>query len=346
MRLRILRPDPSRGAPAALLPLVILLIALRPAFAACQFQDARQPIPGHLWFEITPVLTNWSEQFAASSLIPGVADGDREPLFRDYDGPIASRLFPGPQAMVDGLNTDAAALGFAPLVPGEFSLGDFDFGTINAQRRNVQLGFELGVLGRVSVEARAPLVFTEVEPALRYDSTAATMFAASTVFTVGSSFFTELGGALSDLQALIDGGTLDPTQLAAAIALRDGAAAFLAALEARTLAASPIPTAPSRAGTEMLAHYDALSTGFAGFGVPLPAFSLPDVATSADLAVFFGDPVRGMIPGLSERGWGVGAMELGIRLGLFDGISPEHSVAADEVEPAGRTVDAPPGEEE
>lgn len=321
MRPRIRLLDRPRATPALGLAGLVLLLGA-PREATAQFQDARRPEPGRLWFEITPVLENWSDQFALDSPDPDVADGEREPLFRDFDGPVASRLFPGPDAFLAEVNGDAAALGFAPLSASELSFGGLDFGTISAQRRRIELGIELGILDRVSFEARAPLVFSEVETSFRYDSASATVFAASTAFSTGSSFFTDFQMALADLQALIDGGTLDPAGQAAAIALRDGSDAFLAALSGRVAEAGFLPIAPSRAGLEMTSHVDSLAAEFESFGLVLPDFALPDVATSESLGLLFGPPpVAGSLPVSSEEAWSIGEVELGLRIGLLDQIS-------------------------
>lgn len=323
MRPRIRPLDRPNGLPPLGLAALALLLG-SPSATRAQLQDARQPASGTLWFELAPAIENWSDQFALDSPDDGLSDGDREPLFRDFDGPIASRLFPSPQAFLDALNADAPDLGFAPLSPAEFSLGAMEFGTINAQRRRIELGIELGILDRVSFEARAPLVFTEVEAGFRYDSASATVFSAPTVFTPGSAFFTDFETVLADLQALIDGGTLDPAQEAAALALRDGGDAFLTALAGRATEAGLLPTALTRAGVEMRSHVDSLAAEFEAFGLTLPDFALADIATSAGLGILFEDPpVSGMIPGSSEEGWSLGEVELGIRLGLVDGITPE-----------------------
>ncbi len=298
-------------------------LAAAPTPALAQFQDARLPAPGVLWLEFSPNLLNWTEQFAEDSPDPSVADGGRELLYRDFDGPLAARLFPGPDLFIQSLNEDAGALGYAPISAEEFSLGDLDYSSMNAQMRRIDAGFEFGVLDRLSVEARAPIVFTEVEPAISYDSTTSLATWAASAFAANDPFFNEFRTALTAIEALIAGGTLTPEDLATATALRDQGDAFVTALERRVADGLLIPTGPSRPGTEMAALAAALAAGFEGFGIMLPALSLPETATSADLAALFANPlIAAGRPRLSERSWNVGEIELGVRFGLIDQITP------------------------
>ncbi len=321
MRSRIHRLQGEGRASAAVAIAAAVAVAPAPAFA--QFQDARLPAPGVLWLEFTPTLLNWTEQFAKDSPDPSVVDGGRELLYRDFDGPLAARLFPGPDIFIQSLNEDAVALGYAPISAEEFSLGDLDYSSMNAQMRRIDAGFEFGVLDRLSVEARAPIVFTEVEPSLSYDSTTSLVTWAGSAFAANDPFFDEFRTALTSIDGLIAGGMLTPEDLATATALRDQADAFVAALERRVADGLLIPTGLSRPGTEMAALAAALAAGFEGFGITLPALTLPETATAADLATLFTNPlIAAGRPRLSERSWNVGEIELGVRFGLIDQITP------------------------
>jgi len=85
---------------------------------------------------------------------------------------------------------------------------------------------------------------------------------------------------------------------------------------------SLIPSGLSPAGMQMALHLESLVTGFDGFGVALPPLLLPEVATSADMALFFTDPpVGGAVPGVSRRGLAPVEFEVGARFGILDQIS-------------------------
>ncbi len=307
--------------PLALILALPLLPADRAA-ASAQFRDARIPEPGRVWLEINPGLLEWSEQFAESSPDSSIADGDREPLFHDFDGPIAERLFPGPDLFIADLNADAGALGYDPVSGRAFSLGRLDFQTIHKEVRSLELGFELGVIERLSIGARAPLVLTDVETAFDYDVSSATVFFSDLAFSEGDAFFTGARGALASLQALIDGGSLSGQELADAMALRDGTDAFLTALERRAMAGGLLPTGASAAGTQMTAHFGAFVAEFDSLGIALPALPLPMSAEGSELSrLFESPPIVAFAPGGRRNALNLGEIELSARISLLDGIS-------------------------
>jgi hypothetical protein len=309
----------------------MLAVLALPAGAAAQFRDARLPPKGELWFDLTGSLLNWDSQFALDSPDSELGDGAREPLFRDFDGPIADRLFPGATSLIDGLNADADALGFDPVAPEGFSMGNLEFGTINAQRRRLEFGFELGFLDRISLEARVPLASAEVEPWFAFDSASATMLPAANAIPTG--FFTGFRTAVADLDGLIAAGTLSPGDMAIAVGLRDGATVFVDALERRVMELLLIPTGLSPAGMQMISHVDSLVAGFGLFDVTLPALPLPEVAAAADMTRLFTDPpLSGMVPGPSDRAWALGEIELGARFGILDQIT--HTLTLEAPSPA------------
>ncbi len=310
------RRIPGIGFPRIAL-LAVPLLAM-PAHLTAQFQDAKLPPKGVLWFDVSGSLNNWDQQFAKNSA--GVADGKKEPLFADFDGSIVNRLFPGAPPLIEDFNADAAALGFDPVGPEGFSMGALEFGTINAQTRRLELGFEFGFLERVSLEARVPFALADLEPFFAFDSTSATLLAAAAA--VPSDYFAQFRGAVTSLDALIAGGTLSPADIAIAAGLRAGAIAFVDALERRALEQSLIPSGLSPAGMQMVGHLESLITGFDGFGVALPPLLLPEVATSADMALFFTDPLlAGTVPEASRRGLAPTEFEVGARFGILDQIS-------------------------
>lgn len=317
------RIRPPNASLRALLALVTLLIGALPA--AGQGRDGRIPAHGRLWLEVLPILENWSEQFALDSPDPNLVDGDREPLYRDYDGSIASRLFPGPAPFVADLNQDAAALGFNPVSEGALSFGALDFSDLTRQKRSLALGFELGLLDRLAIGARAPLVLTDVETSFRYDSAGASVTFGPASFA-GSTFLPDARAAVTELESLIDGGTLMGPELEQATALRDATNAFLDALAARISGGGLIPTAPSGAGMQMLARFGEFAAGFESFGLALPELGLPETGSILDLPLLFEEPpVAGTIPGRSRQGLLLGEYEISARISILDGITRRES---------------------
>ncbi|MFQ5747095.1 MAG: hypothetical protein ACE5HF_07745 [Gemmatimonadota bacterium] len=273
--------------------------------------------------EISPSFETWSEQFALGSPIPGVGDGDREPLFADFDGPLAGRLFPGVGALLADLNADAPALGFAPLTAADASLGDLRFGDMTVDVTRIPLGIEVGLHDRLAIETLVPIVRSDVATSFQFDPSTASLapldLALDTV-----TLFPALATALAQLQALVDGGTLTPAQRATATTLLSDAAAFDAALRRRAAAGGFLPLSGTPAGGAIQTRYGTLTSGFTGFGLTLPALGLASAATAAQLdRILTGTPVGGERLEGTVRGWSVGEIEVGARLGLLDTFAGE-----------------------
>lgn len=303
-------------------PPLVLCLALAPgpvlAQAPPQIQDAELPRRGHLWLEVFPSLENWSDRFLRSG--SEAADGGRRPLSADFDGPILQRAFPSiAEELLADLNSDAEALGYDPMGPGDLSVGGLAFGTVNKQVRRFFFSLRYGILDRLSLEVGAPLVFTEVEPLFAFDTLSATVARASAALPQAESVLADLEAVRSSLQALVDGGSLDPEEEEEARALLASAGSFLDALQMRVVGGRFLPLGSSTAGAQMAARFAALGEGFASFGLALPALGLQEVAPSAELAsLFTGDPFSAALPGVTERSFTVGEVEAGIRLGLLD----------------------------
>jgi hypothetical protein len=292
-------------------------VAPRAAEAQVRDRDARIPQAGSLWIELSPQFYNWNEQFAENSV--GVSDGSREPLFSDYDGSVAARLFPGLDPMLEVVNRDADALGFTPLTGSELDLGDVDFGSIDVFVRRIPLALQFGIGGFAAIEILAPLVKTEVETGFVYDSTTANVLRAETALADPSTFFSELDAAQAQLQALVDGGTLSPEDQATAVALLADTDAFQGALDSRISGQQYLFTSGSSAGQQMTGYYGGFEAGFQSFGITLPGFGLPDTATRSDLNAYFErDPVLGQPLGKVTRGWAFSEIEVGARFKLLD----------------------------
>ena len=317
------------------------LFALSAETTMAQVRDARLPAPGRLWLEFSPVFWNWSEQFALDSPLPDSPDGAREPLFADLDGPIAARLFPGPSPFIDDLNLASGALGFDPVDASDFSLGSLDFSAVNAERRTLDLGFEMGILSRLAVGFHAPIVMTDFESRFAFDSLGASVTHGDLGFGAGNLFFSEARAAVISLDGLIAGGTLMGAELANAMALRDQTDAYITAFESRVAGGGLIPTAPSTAGVQMSDRFASFVVSFEALGLALPALALPMAATAADLPRWFqNEPVAGMLPRGLRRGLTLGEAELSVRFGVIDQITRRSAGGAPPVEP--RTGDPAP----
>ena len=298
---------------------VAVLLSVAPSSAEAQVRDrdARIPQAGSLWIELSPQFYNWNEQFAENSA--GVSDGSREPLFSDYDGSVASRLFPGLDPMLEVVNRDADALGFTPLTGTDLDLGDLEFGSIDVFMRRIPLALQFGIGGFAAIEILAPLVKTEIETGFVFDSTTANILRAETALADPNTFFSELDAAQAQLQALVDGGTLSPADQATAVALLADTDAFQGALDSRISGQQYLFTSGSSAGQQMTGYYGGFEAGFQSFGITLPGFGLPDSATRSDLNSYFErDPVLGQPLGKVTRGWAFSEIEVGARFKLVD----------------------------
>ncbi|MFV1987744.1 MAG: hypothetical protein ACC682_10710 [Gemmatimonadota bacterium] len=310
---------------------------------AAQQRDARIPDPGDLWLEISPVLYNWTDQFSKNS--ESVADGKREPLFAHFDGPIAERLFPGPLPLIEDLNRDADALGFDPITEGEFSMGRLDYQTINAQRRRLAAGLEIGVFKRIAIGVRVPFVNTDLEPAFVFDTLSATVMGALTTFPPGDPFFSDTRTSIGTLDLLIAGGSLMGQELADAVQLRADTDAFLTTLQLRAGGELLVPTGASAAGTQMNARFAGFVGAFEALGLSLPALTLLNSASAADLARFFNDdPVAGTVPGRSTSGLAFTEFEVSARVSLIDQITPRFASPNVAEDTASAVMNRPPVE--
>ncbi len=308
---------------AASLGLLAALLVL-PGAAEGQIptvQDGRLPRGGEFWFELTPSLGFWSSQFALDSEL--AADGAKEPLTADFGGPLTDRLYPNALPFLADINSDADALGYDPLAPEDLSFGGLDYREISNRSVAIPLGLEIGILDRLSLDVTVPLVQTRSESFFGYDTTSATVTGGMTAIEDPAGFFGEIEAAETQLAELIDGGTLTPEETALALALLANSTTYSEALQRRVMENLFLPVGITTAGEQMTAAYDAIATGYTAFGLALPALELPASATASDLAALFastqldGDP-----PGTVRRGYSVGELEVGLRIGLIDTFTP------------------------
>lgn len=340
--------SPTRLAPLALLALLVAL----PRGAAGQVplvQDARQPRGGEFWFELTPSLSFWSSQFALDSEI--LADGEKEPLAVDFDGPLTSRLYPDALPFLVDINSDADALGYDPLTAADLSFGSLDYREISNRRVALPLGLEIGILDRLSLDVTVPLVQTRSQSFFGYDTTSATVTAGMSAVPDPVSFFGGIEAAETQLAELLASGTLTPEEAAQAAALLANSTTYSDALERRVMENLFLPVAATTAGLQMLAAYEALAAGYTTFGLALPTFELPLGATGSDLdALFASAQLDADPPGTVRRGYSVGELEVGLRFGIIDTFTPitafEETIPAPLEPEAEEGAPAPPEGEE
>lgn len=317
---------PSRSG-VALVALFAGLLLL-PASALSQTtvprtEDADLAEPGRLLVELAPVFQSWNEIFTAGP----DEEGRRRPLAERYDGPVLARLYPGPDPYLEDLNQDAGALGFEPVDAAGGALGSLEVRELQYDVRAVPLRFEMGVVDRVAVDLTVPLVRTEAELFSSFDSTTSAVGLAADALEDSDTFFAELQDARQSLQNQVDGGELSPEEQAAAEDLLAATGAFADALDARISEGRYLFLAGSGAGSEVLAHYASMSDGFDQFGLDLPDFSLPQVATSANLDRLATDQLDAERPGTTTAGWALGEIEVGARVGLLDTFSPDSAAS-------------------
>ncbi|MEJ2483741.1 MAG: hypothetical protein P8049_11685 [Gemmatimonadota bacterium] len=312
------RTGAALTGPLATVTLALALAAPSAGFAQAYDRDARLPRHGSLWIEFAPSWEIWSEQFTE-----GGDGGSRQPLHSDYDGPIVNRLFPGLDPLLADLNRDATALGYDSLVATDVSLGSTVYGSITRDVRTVPLGLSFGLFGRLAVDLSVPLVRGTVESSFAFDSTTAGFVPSSTVVAAPDQYFGSFDAVRSDLEALVEGGTLPPDQQAAALQLLDASGAYRNALASRVDDDGLLPIASSDAGVEMSGRYADLSAGYQAFGLELPGFTLPDSAQTSDFQRILGSPPIGLDSlQTTVRGWSPGEIAVGLRVLLLDTFDP------------------------
>lgn len=311
---------PSAGMnPGRWMALGLLIPLCSPVTAGAQVRDrdARIPRSGEVWIEVAPQFASWNRQYAEGSA--EASDGQREPLFADYDGNVADRLFPGLDPLLDIVNRDADDLGFEPLTAGDLDMGATEFGSLDVFVRSIPLSLQVGLGGFAALEVLVPLVKTEVETGFTFDSATAALVRAETALSDPSGFFSGLDAAQSQLRALIDGGTLTPQDSMAAETLLSDTEAFQGALDARISGQSYLFTAGSTSGQQISAYYAGFTTGFQAYGITAPSLDLAGSATRSDLNAYFErEPVLGQPPGKVVRGYSIGEIDVGVRLKIFD----------------------------
>lgn len=258
---------------------------------------------------VAPAYQAWHTEFG-----PGPEGSEEVPLLEDWDGPLLEQLYPGPEALVSGLNRAADSLGFEPLAPGEASLGDLDVREFDADVRSIPFRLEFGILDRLSVDFMLPLIKTEAEPFVDVDLSGANLALAADAVADPEGFFGGISTARTLLEARIASGELTPEQESQAMDLLSASGAFAAALESRVTGQRFLPAAGSTAGQQLLTHYTALMEGFSAFDLSLPSFMLPEPGTDGLFETLGVPPLA-----TTNRGLLFGEPELGLRFEVLDG---------------------------
>lgn len=308
---------------ASLLLVAVLLLPAAPGNASRlhaqvpPLSDARLPSKGEVWFEIAPWVEAWHQQFAAGS--EELADGSKEPLFADFDGPLLDRLYPGPGPLLDRLNAGSDSLGFTPVSEEDLSLGGLDFRDLTARRIALPLRLRIGVLDRLAVEGSLPLVATDMEAAFTFDSAGATAATASFALPDGSAFVDDLMAAREELLDQLLAGGVEPGREDEASDLVDATGAFLAVLQRKLDLSSLLPLGGSAAGEDMTQLVTEFQQEFSSFGIQAPPLALAESSTSQALqAIFTGallqaDSLTGRSVSLTP-----GEPTVGVRVAVLD----------------------------
>lgn len=303
----------------------LTIVGQEPAPARAQTHGSlggELPPPGDLVLDLSPRFESWSQQFpAAGDSVPG---GDREPLHADYGGPLVDRLYPGPELVVASINRGADSLGFAPMEPGELSLGSLEFGNVTVHRTRLPFRAMLGVTERIAVDAGISFTQARTDLSFRYDSTGATAAPASLALEDGSTFLDGMASARSSLESRLQSGELSPEEEAAARELLERSGAFAAVLERRLSSGGLLPLAGSRPGDEMSVLASELRSSFQSFDIEAPSLGLASSPGPGALSGFLtgplveGEPLGGEDPGLQPT-----QLDLGVRVGLLDTFGPD-----------------------
>lgn len=272
-------------------------------------EDAGQPPPGAVWLEASPVFQGWHREFAR--------DGGEVPMARDLEGPLLGQVSPGPGVVVDDLNADADALGFAPVSTDQAAVGDLEVDDMSAEIRAVALRLEAGVTDRLSADVMVPVVRTEVETSLALDPAGATLGGAAAALEQPEAFFGSVADARAELSARLESGQVPADREDEAAVLLEASGAFADALQDRVARNAVLPLGGTTAGSEIEGLWARIQSGFQSFGLAVPSLTLPEEGSPAYLDGFFLGTLAADPPGTTSRGWLAGETEIGLRYGIL-----------------------------
>lgn len=313
--------------------MVSIQILATAATASAQYgADATLVPKGLLRFEFAPHYTNYDQRFSFDT--PGVEDGTAELLGTDFTADsVGPNLFPALAPIEESIG----ALVGDPTY--RINLGSFN--TIrDADIRNFSFSLALGLLGRITISARLPIVTHRMQVAFTFDSTNANVGWNQAIAAVGGQgnadmaalVVAQLTTAIAELEALIAGGSFGcpsspscaPAQqaLARAILLRDRLGLIAGFESASGAVASVAPLATSTEGQAILAEIAAVAAELAGLGTSSVTATLPlpdQPLSTSDVNRLLTEDGFGYLgaPLAFIRGTSLGDAEFMMRVGLI-----------------------------
>lgn len=294
--------------------------------------DATLVPQGLLRLEFAPHYSNYDFRFSVGS--SGLLSGDTELLGTDFTADSAGpNLFPAL-----GPSEDAVA---AITGDGAYRLNLGAFNTIrDADIRNFAFSLSVGLLDRVTISARLPIVTHRMQVAFTFDSTEANVGWNQAVAALGSvetanmaaALLAQLTTAILELEGLIAGGSFgcpsDPScaaaqdALARATVLRDQVGVLTGLESTGGGLASVAPLQASTAGQAILAEVAAVAAELQGLGTSGVTATLPlptDPLSTSDINRLLTDEELGYAgqPLAFIRGTSLGDTELSLRFGLI-----------------------------
>lgn len=317
-----------RAIPIVLMPVLVGTTTLSAQHGA----EATLVPKGLIRFEFAPHYTNFDQRFSFGT--PGLTENSAEPIGTDFTsdstGPnIFPALLPSEEAIAALLGDDTYRM----------NLGAFS--TIrDADIRNFSFSLSLGLLDRVTLSARLPIVTHRMQVAFVFDSTEANVGWNQAIAAVGSednanmtaALIAQLTTAILELENLIAGGSFGcpsgpscaPAQatLSRAITLRDQLG-VLTGLQAPTGTLSSVaPLQSSAEGQAILAEIAAVSAELQALGTTTVTAGLPlptDPLSTDDVNRLLTDEELGYsgAPLSFIRGTGFGDAEISVRIGAI-----------------------------
>jgi hypothetical protein len=333
--------------------LATLIAWSAPTVAAAQYPDARLVPKGVLRVGFEPSYLSYRERYDFNGL--------REPLGTDFsDSAAGLRLFPtlaAPQTALGSIIGDPAY---------SMNVGAFRT-TMDADIRHFPLSLHLGLMKRLTVTARLPIVATRSQVNFAADSgapgdvgwnqlapQAENAGAAAQILAL----LTELEAAAATVDAAIESGSFgcpaSPECDDARVAVSDARQlrTDLALLAGTTATGEPLPVgspfaplASSNAGTALVAAIQDVSSRLAALGAPgVPAsYPLPTASVGAnDVNAMLADSAYGYGARpleFTKYRQKLGDMEVGLRFGLLQGRSLRATLASTIRLPTGKLDD-------
>jgi hypothetical protein len=251
--------------------IALTTVLLWPTPLAAQWWDAHMPLRGEL--QIGLLGQNITVQ---NRYLP---DGTSQVLRDMFVGQLDPRLVPPLEAV------DSILAGFFPALglsePDISTLGNLHFDAL-LERTNAPISLNYGATDWLSAFAVIPLVRSQSFVVPQLDSLATNAGLTSTAFGGDSTgLFQELNSGIAQMEAIVQSGTLNPTEQAEAERLLADAQAYEAGLD-ELARQDYFPTDSGFNGQELTAFYEDLQSGFQTFGVAMPDVPLAGAMSSLE----------------------------------------------------------------